>query len=296
MVRCVVVAAALVCAAGCARREATPKSERVVVDTADHTVRLPAKVERIVSLAPSVTEILFAVGAGPKVVGVDRFSSWPPEARKVEVVGSDLEPSLERIVALRPDVVFSARTANPESTVRSLERLGISVYVSHAPTVGAVRRDIVQIGEVVGRRAEAEALSTRMEARIEALRGAVSGDGGHGPLVLVVVWPEPMTVAGPGSFVDELLRHVGARNLAGDAPVPFPTYGVERVIERQPDVIIVGTHAAGAPPLQPLERLPVPAAKNRRIHLLDGDLLFRPGPRLVEGAEALVRALKGGGS
>lgn len=296
MRRSAAVAALVVAIAGggCAKRRA-PAGERMIVDTAGHTVRLPARVERVVSLAPSLTEILFAIGAGPQVVGVDRFSTWPPEARGRELVGSDIEPSLERILAMRPDVVFSARTANPESAVHALERLGVPVYVSRSETLAEVRRDVVNVGEVVGRRAEAEALAGSMAARLEALRGAVAGDGGPGPLVLVVVWPEPLTVAGPGSFVDELLRHVGARNLAGDAGAPFPTYGVERVIERQPDVIVVGTHAAGAPPLQPLERLPVPAARAGRIHLVDGDLLFRPGPRLADGAEALVAALRAKG-
>lgn len=294
MRRVVAIAVVALTVAGCARHR-EPKGTRTLVDTAGHTVKLPARVARVVSLAPSLTEILFAIGAGDQVIGVDRFSNWPAEARGRTLVGSDIEPSLERIVALKPDVVFSARTANPEATVHGLERLGVPVYVSRSETLAEVRRDVVNVGEVVGRRAEAEALAASMAARLEALRGAVAGDGGAGPLVLVVVWPEPLTVAGPGSFVDELLRHVGARNLAADAAVPFPTYGVERVIERQPDVIIVGTHAAGAPPLQPLERLPVPAARQGRIHLVDGDLLFRPGPRLADGAEALVAALKRAG-
>jgi iron complex transport system substrate-binding protein len=108
----------------------------------------------------------------------------------------------------------------------------------------------------------------------------------------VVVWSEPLVVAGGKSHVGELIRAAGGSNIAGDSPQPFPTYSLERLVERAPEVIIVGSHADVTPPLQPIENLKtVPAVRDKRIVLVDGDLLFRPGPRLPDGVEALGKAL-----
>ncbi|HUS66797.1 MAG TPA: helical backbone metal receptor, partial [Kofleriaceae bacterium] len=263
---------------------------RGVTDGQGRMVRVPERVTRVVALAPSATEIVYALGAGPAVVGLDRFSDYPPETKQVEKVGGDVEPSLERIVALKPDVVFTATTANTLATVRALERLGIAVYVSRPDSVEEVYRDVRGIADALGRHEAGVRLTDEMRARIERVRAAHA----EGPRVptLLVVWAEPLVVVGKGSHVAELLAIAGGRNVAGDAEQPFPTYSVERVLARAPEVLIVGTHAEGAPPMRSLERLTtLPAVRNRRIHLVDGDLMFRPGPRLPDGAEAIARVL-----
>jgi iron complex transport system substrate-binding protein len=271
----------------------TPKKvatgTREITDGAGRKVRI-GTVKRIVSLAPSSTEIVYALGMGALLVGVDRYSNWPPEAKKIEQVGADIDPSLERVLALKPDVVLTATSANTQATVQSIARLGLPVFVSTDATVEDVYRGILSHGEILERRAEAARLVASMKASLAAVSERVRGK----PPVkaAIVVWSEPLVVAGGRSHVGELLAVAGGINIAADSPQPFPTYSLERMVERAPEVIIVGSHADVTPPLRPLESLgSIPAVKNQRILLLDGDLLFRPGPRLPEAVETLARAL-----
>jgi iron complex transport system substrate-binding protein len=263
---------------------------RAVSDALGRTVRVPLEVRRVVSLAPSSTEILYALGAGAQLVGVDKYSDWPAEARALPHVGADVDPSLERIVSLRPDVVFSATSANTQSTAETLERLGVPVYVSRADSLDAIYADIRGIGGAVGRGEAAARLVENLQSRIAAVSTKY---GNTAPVpIAVVVWTDPLIVAGTHSHVGDLVRAAGGRNVADDSAQPFPTYSVERLLERAPSVVVVGTHADSAAPMAPLERLTaLPAVRDHRLHRLDGDLLFRPGPRVVEGVEALARLL-----
>jgi ABC-type Fe3+-hydroxamate transport system substrate-binding protein len=249
----------------------------------------PPPVKRIVSLAASATEILFAVGAGDAIVGVDQFSDYPPRARQIASVGTELGPSVERILALRPDLVFISSTANSRELGTELERLHIRVCASHADTLDDVLADVKRVGSAVGHEADAVMLVTNLRARIVAVQHDVAQR--PRPRALVVVWPEPLTVAGGKSFVHDALVAAGADDVAADAPVPYPQYSVERLLARAPEVIIVGTHN-GTPSPAPLMRFAsLPAVRDGRVRTLDADLLFRPGPRLVDGIEALARAL-----
>ena len=274
----------------CAAKRAAPGA-REVRDELGRTLRLPARVGRVVSLVPSTTEILFAIGAGDALVGVDGYSDYPAAAARVEKVGSDSDPSLERIFALRPDVVFAATSANSQGTVRSLDGAGIPVFVSRTDSLAEIYNDVRAIGAVVGREREAGALAQSMRRRIEAARPP-------GPPVktMVLVWSQPLVVAGRASHLHDLIVAAGGENIAADSPQPFPKFSVEALIARAPEVIVVGSHRESEPPRKPLERLTtVPAVRNGRIYSVDGDLLFRPGPRVVEGVETMARLLHGGG-
>ncbi len=276
---------------GCTRvAPAAATGRRTVRDGLGRPVLVPDRVARVVSLSPSSTEIVYALGAGDRVVGLDRYSDWPPETRKVDKVGANLEPSLERIVALRPDLVLTATTANTQATTQAIERTGIAVFVSKADTLAQIYEDIESIGDAIGRLPEARVLTRSMRARLEALRARHAG---RRPVrTLLVVWSEPLVVAGRASHLDDLITAAGGVNIVDDSAIPFPNYSLERVMARAPEALVVGTHAYGSPPLAPLERLTtVPAVRDHRVYLIDGDLLFRPGPRVVEGAEALARLL-----
>ena len=246
----------------------------------------PGSGRRVVSLAPSSTEILYALGVGDRIVGVDQYSDWPPEAAKVARVGSDLAPSVERILALKPDVVFLAASANARELPAELERLGVRVVVSNVATLDDIWRDIVTIGDAVGRHDAAATLVARLRARVAAAGAKAAAQ----PPVkaLIVVWADPLTVVGGHSFVDEEIRAAGGINIAGDASQPYPQYSVERMLACAPEVIVVGSHKGG-PALEPLtSHASLPAVKNNRVHSVDGDLLFRPGPRVVDGIELLA--------
>jgi iron complex transport system substrate-binding protein len=263
---------ALVMMAACHRAPAPPKAA--------------AAATRIVSLAPSSTEILFALGAGANLVGVDQYSDWPPEAAKVARVGSDLSPSVERILALKPDVVFIATSANSRELPDELGRLGVRVVISDVVTLDDLWRDIQATGDAVGRHDAAVALVGQLRARVAAAHARVASL--PPPKALVVVWAEPLTVVGSHSFVDDAIRAAGGDNIAGDSAQPYPQYSVERMLARAPEVIVVGSHKGG-PTMAPLtSHTSLPAVKNNRIHSVDGDLLFRPGPRLVDGIELLA--------
>lgn len=277
-------------ASGCRGREAPAAAERVdVVDQTGRALRVPRVARRVVSLAPSTTEILYALGAGGALVGVDAFSDYPPEAKTLPRLGSNLEPSLERILALQPDLVLIATTANREESARRLEGLGVPVFATRSESVAELGQTIEQVGALVGRAAAARALYADLQRRLDAVRARAAGR--PRPKALVVVWSEPLVTVGPGTLAHEILELAGADNVCGDAETRFPQYPVERVLRRAPEVLVVGSHANTAQ-LDFWRRYPtVPAVAAGRLHAIDGDLLFRPGPRIALGAELLERLL-----
>src|SRR5262249_51586816 len=193
--------------------------------------------------------------------------------------------SWARAPAPGPHAVFPAASANTEATVQAIERLGLPVIVSQVATLDDVYRDVQMLGEAVERQKEAAQVVAEMRARLAAVSKRVEG---LPPVrAVVIVWSEPLVVAGSRSHVATLLRGAGGVPLADVSSQPFPTYSLERLVERAPEALIVGSHADVNPPLAPLMALTsIPAVKNHRIILVDGDLLFRPGPRLPEGVEA----------
>ncbi|MFN7974223.1 MAG: cobalamin-binding protein [Acidobacteriota bacterium] len=250
-------------------------------------------VRRVVCLAPSVTEILFALGAGDMLVGRDKFSDAPEAALAVPIVGSDLEPSHERILGLKPDVVFTATTANRQETAEDLERYGVPVFVTKTMSLADLRGTIVHVGAIVGKTPEAAKLVASIDeglAKIRAEREKL-------PRVktLIVVWNEPLMVVGPGSYTTEILEAAGGENVASDGSPGYPQYALERVLRAAPQVIVVGSHKDGG---QVEDRVTfwtryreIPAVRDGRVIPLDGDLLFRPGPRAVETARIVFDAL-----
>ena len=280
----------LLLALAACHRPTPARGRRAILDDIGRTVLVPPEPRRLISLAPSSTEILYAIGAGDRLVGIDRYSDWPKATASVAKVGANLDPSLERILGLRPDLVFITTSANTEATDEGLAHAGIPVFVSRARKLSEIYADIEAIGGAVGREEAARALTASMRARFEKLRARWAG---RPPVrTLVVVWPDPLVVASRTSHLDDLITLAGGINVADDSTQPFPTYSLERLLARAPEVILVGSHAAGAPAHGAFERLTaVPAVRDHRVYSIDGNLIFRPGPRVVEGAEAIARLL-----
>lgn len=292
--------ASLVLLASCRRPRPPADSDtpalRTVHDDFQRAVTLPAHVARVVSLAPSSTEIVYALGAGDLLVGTDRYSDYPPAARRLDKVGGNLDPSLERVVALRPDVVLTAASANGQRLVDTLTGLGLPVYVSQASRLDGVLDDVRRLGEVLGRPEDGVALVSALRRRLDAV--AERAAQRSTVRVLVVVQSDPLIVAGPGSYLDEMLRIAGGVNVAADSKLPFPNYSVERVLAEAPEVVIVGTepdqdaaHSAAILARLAARLAALPAVQAHRVHPVDGDLLFRPGPRVVDGTERLAALL-----
>lgn len=271
---------------------ASPASAFTARDMLGREVGLAAPPARIVSLVPSVTEILFALGAEARLVGVTDFCDYPPAALRKPRVGGMVGPSLEAIVALRPDLVVATTEGSREETVAQLERLRIPTYLVAAHRLSDVTGLIVRLGELTGRGAAAEALRGALERRIDAVRAAV------GPLrrprVLYVLWPEPLIVPGREALLTELIRLAGGESISAADGESYPRFSLEAAVARAPEVILLANHGARTGPIdrERWQRLTgLPAIKAGRLHQVDGNLLHRYGPRIVDGLEQLARAI-----
>lgn len=261
-------------------------------DMAGREVMLAAPPKRIVSLVPSVTEILYALGAEGVLVGVTDFCDFPPEARTRPKVGGMVAPSLEAIVALKPDLVIATTEGTREDTVTQLGRLKVPVYLVAAHQVADATLLIRRLGELTGSESSAGPLVAKLEQRIEAVKKAV---GPHArPRVLYVLWPEPLIVPGRGALVTELIQIAGGQSLTADDHDAWPRYSLEAAVARSPEVILLANHGAGtgAVEVEKWRRLAsLPAVKSGRLLSVNGDLMHRYGPRFVDGLEQLARAI-----
>ena len=253
------------------------------------TVRLAAPPRRVVSLAPSLTEIVLLLGRDGSLVGVTRFCDVPAAAA-LPRIGGVSDPDVERIVALAPDLVLCTTDGNPRDKVRALEEMGIPCFAVAPQDLDAVFTAIERLGVLLGAadRGRAEAGALRRRARLARPSSADAAK----PAVLFVVSTAPIIAAGEGTFMDELVRLAGGRNAAARFSGRYPRLSVEGLVAARPDVIFV----AG---MSGVERFPpevtrwkeVPAFRDDAVITLDGDLVTRPGPRLVTALERVSAAL-----
>ncbi|GAG52585.1 unnamed protein product, partial [marine sediment metagenome] len=212
-------------------------------DALGETVVLKGPASRIVSLAPGNTEILYAIGAGDRVVGVTDYCNYPPEATRTLKVGGFSNPSLEGIVALRPDLVLAARF-NPLALLEGLRQLGIPVFALAPGTMGEALQAVRQVGKLVGLAPSAARLEASLKARVQAVNSLVETiPMSARPRVLWGRLDAPMYTAGPGSFIGSLIRLAGGANIASDAASDWIQVGLETIVARNPEVIIVSSHS-----------------------------------------------------
>lgn len=253
-------------------------------------VRLAAPPLRIVSLAPSLTEIVFLLGREGSLVGVTRFCNVPPAASRLPKIGGVSDPDVERIVALSPDLVLCTTDGNPRDKVRAVEEMGIPCFAVAPQDLDSVFTAIERLGVLLGAadRGRVEAGSLRRRARL----ARPSSLDSETPSVLFVVSTAPIIAAGEGTFMDELVRLAGGRNAAARFSGRYPRLSVEELVAARPDVIFVAGMAG-------VERFPpevtrwreIPAFRDGAVITLDSDLVTRPGPRLVAALERVSSAL-----
>ncbi len=254
---------------------------------------LPEAPRRLVSLAPSLTEMVFAVGAGSRLVGVDRHSDFPPEARNLPRVGSYIHPDVERVVALRPDLVLAVQDGTPPHLLARLRYVGLSVHVADPRTLEGVIAAVLEVGNRVGAPEAARKLAGNLSRRLDRVK-SLAARARRRPRVFFQLGVAPLVAAGSATFIDELITTAGGVNVAAGGS-PYPRFSQEQVLALRPQVIIITTMEreglfeevkAG------WERWPqLPAAREGRIHLIDSDLVDRPGPRLFDGLEQVFRLL-----
>ena len=261
----------------------------VMKDDRGVSVRLAAVPRRVVSLAPNLTEIVFLLGREDLLVGVTRFCNYPARAAALPRVGGIVDPDVERIVAKDPDLVLCTTDGNPKERVAVLEAMGIPCFAVGPQNLAAVFRTIEKVGVLLGvpgkGRQEADALRSRAE-RVSRGKRTPS------PRVLFVVSTSPIIAAGNGTFLDELVRIPGGVNAAGSFAGRYPRLSVEDLIAAGPDIILVAgmTGVEGFSP-DVSRWAEVPAFRNGDVVTLDGDLVTRPGPRMVDALESVARVL-----
>ena len=261
-------------------------------DMLGREVELAAPPARIVSLVPSVTEALYALGAEARLVGVTDFCDYPPAARGKPSVGGMINPNLEAIVALRPDLVIVTTEGNSEETFTQLKRLGVPTYLVAAHRVSDVTDLIARLGALTGYQHAAAPLLRHLEQRVAAVTRAVAPL--QRPRVLYVLWPEPLIVPGREALVTELIRFAGGESVTAGEAAAYPRLSLESAVARAPEVILLANHGANTGPIdeERWRRLTsLPAIRAGRLHRVNGNLLHRYGPRVVDGLELLARAI-----
>jgi iron complex transport system substrate-binding protein len=289
----------VVAVAACARGEtrAIPDSSASavisVVDDGGQTVRLPRAARRVVSLIPSATETIVALGGVDQLVARTRYDVMP-EVAHLPSVGATIEPDLEAIAALRPDLAITWHRVERRRTRTQLEALGVPTFALSVQDTADVFEMIARIGTMLGRDSNALALSSSIRRDLGDIRRSVAGR--PSPTVFFVVWNDPPMTAGPETFISQVIGVAGGRILFGDLSGNWPNVGVEEVLRRQPDAIVLPTGEMRPTTLQQLRALPgwrsMRAVRDGHVLTLPADLTNRPGPRIAVVAKMLRDSLE----
>jgi iron complex transport system substrate-binding protein len=294
--RCLFIAViALGLATACSHRLIHPSSPTIetheVVDEAGRRVQLATHVDRIVSLAPNLTEIVYAVGAGDRLVGDTEYCDYPAAAKNVAKIGDTIHPSIERIIALKPQVVLVSTASQLEAFTQQLDQQKIAVYVTNPRSLEEVFRSIGTLGDLFATHEQAATLVDDLRRRTADVEAKIKGT--NSVAVFYQVSGEPLYTIGRESYLTDLVRRAGGVSVTADVPGAFPRYSDEAALAARPDAIILpsGGSMGNANSTVAAALKNSPAALNKRVYKINDDHLSRPGPRLVDGLEEMARAL-----
>jgi iron complex transport system substrate-binding protein len=255
-------------------------------------VALPGRPARIVSLVPSVTELIYALGGQERLVGRTDFCDYPPEVLEKPSVGGMVAPNLESIVALKADLAIGTPDGSREETFSQLQRLGIPTYLVRVNQVSEVMDLVARMGQLIGRAEAVAPLVAHLTGQVARVRALVHLY--RVPRVLYVLWPDPLIVPARRALVTELIDIAGGRSVTDVEGDAYPRYSLEAAVAAAPEVIILASHGSRSGPAarEKWERLAsLPAIQNGRLYAVSGDLLHRYGPRMIEGLYQLARAI-----
>jgi iron complex transport system substrate-binding protein len=270
---------------------------RIVTDDLGRQITIPTNITRVVSLAPSVTESVFAVGSGDRLVGVTTFCNYPEEARSIAKVGDTMNPNMETIVALKPDIVLVSTASQIEAFTTTLERNGIAVYVMNPSDLDGVFHDLEQLGIIFDNYEPAESIVYDLEHRelevCHITRGCLERDK-DGPApdavrVFVQISKEPLFTIGKSSFLNEVVQDAGGISVTNTIESAYPKLSKETAFALEPEVIILTDSADNQEPNEVFKNSP--AVKNGRVFKINADIISRPGPRLVDALEQIAKFL-----
>ncbi|MBE3582635.1 MAG: cobalamin-binding protein [Limnochordaceae bacterium] len=269
---------------------AAPQFPVQMVDATGQNVTLKAAPHRIITLAPSLTEMAYALGLGQELVAVSAYSDYPPEAKSLPVVGDAFSLSYEKLLAYQPDLVLADETLQPQAAAR-LRQLGVTVFVVAPKTLPDVLSTLRQLGQLTGRAATADRLVASLQARIRAVEEKVARlPATDRPRVYVEIWNNPLMTAGPGSFLDELIRLAGGVNVAAGTGQAWPQISAELILAANPDVILL-TIKDKEEVLKRPGWSSLNAVRRGRVYEVVPDTYVRTGPRLVDALESLFALL-----
>ena len=265
-----------------------------LVDDLQRPIVLPRPATRIVSLAPSITESLFAIGAGDQVVGVTEYCNYPPEAQSRRHVGGMINPSIETIVGLQPDLILFSMEGNQRQDFTILTALHVPAFVTNPRNLDDINRSLLQLGILTGHRREAMALTDSLARRAALLKAHI------GPVrtrTLLFVSVQPLVAVGVRTFLNELLVDAGGDNLAASTGLTYPPMSREVVLRQDPAVLLIASDvldsAQSIAALYP-EWSRLSAVRENRVYRVNADLISRPGPRAVDGLATLITYLQTG--
>jgi iron complex transport system substrate-binding protein len=264
-----------------------------VVDDAGRKVTLKAPAQRVISMAPHATELLFAAGGGARVVGAMNYSDYPEAAKSIPLVGSNSQIDMERVLALRPDLIVVWHTGNTARQIAQIESLGVPVFHSEPRRLAQVAENIERLGRLLGTVPAAQAAAGAYRAKLAGLEARY---GKRAPVtVFYQIWDQPLYTLNDAQIASDAIRVCGGRNVFGGLKVVAPEVSLEAVIAADPEAIMAGKRYDPANPglklWEPYRSMT--AVKRGNLLTVDGELLTRPGPRAIDGAAALCQALEG---
>jgi iron complex transport system substrate-binding protein len=267
-----------------------PSPAITYTDGIGRRVALPRHPMRIISLAPSVTEVVFLLGADDRLIGVTTHCDWPEEARRKPKIGTLLNPNYENILAARPDLVIASTAGNDRTTVLKLAELGVPVFVTAPRSVEGIFEATLEIGRITDRAVEGERLVAAMKGRLEEVRRRLAGL--PPTRAFFITWFDPLLAPGRKTFENDVLRLADTNSISEASNEFYSRYSLEQVVAQNPDVILTVAHEGK--PLPDLRHLAgwktLNAVKQGRVYFLN-EVLQHPSPRFVDGVEELARKL-----
>jgi len=270
-----------------------PSWSRTFKDALGREIEMESNPKRIIPLAPSLTEILYYLGLGDYVVGVPDFSYYPPEALEKPRIGSYVDPNIEKILSLSPDLIIVTKDGNLPGPVYLLEQANIPVYVVNPRSIKDVISTIDEIGGLCGVSEKASQLVDELNKRLESIKTAVVS--GQRPMVFLQINISPIMTVNKNTIHNDIINLAGGINMTTDEPMTYPRISIEEVINKKPDIILISSMERGGEfekeRKEWMKWTSIPAVKNKRIYLIDSDLIDRPSQRIIDGLEAMARLI-----
>ncbi len=266
----------------------------ICTDETGRKVNIPSSPKRIVSLAPSITETLFALGLDKEIVGVTTFSDYPEAARSKPRVGSFVNVSLEKVVSLNPDLIIGTADGNKKEMIEQLKRIGFPVYMINPANLEEIFEMVLDIGRITGRDNAAKDLVHSLRERVNAVVSRTAGL--KKPRIFYQMGIDPIVTVGRDTLHNMLITLAGGINISGEETAKYPRYSIEEIIIKKPEIIIVSSMKKGEDFARIVDKWKrwknIPAVKNNRIYVLESDLADHPSPRIIDGLEAITGIIR----